>query len=108
MQSFSIYNLDKHSNALIQEASAGNLALLTKNNQPLFVSIPFNSSLLSHGLVLTLAVKLFKEHDISLGKAAELAKMSLAEFSEYVSQLGIPLVDFTEDELDAELDYLSS
>jgi hypothetical protein len=54
------------------------------------------------------AVKLFKEHDISLGKAAELAKMNLAEFSEYVSQLGIPVVDFTEDELDAELDYLSS
>ena len=94
MQSFSIRDLHEHSGALAQEASAGNLALLTEDGQPLFVSIPFNSALLSQGLQITLAVKLFKEHDISLGKAAELAKMNLAEFSEYVSQLGILMVDF--------------
>ncbi|NOQ36026.1 MAG: prevent-host-death family protein [Methylococcaceae bacterium] len=108
MKSFSINNLHEHPNALAQQADLGNLALLTDNGQPLFISVPFNSALLTHGLQLTLAVKLFKEHDISLGKAAELAKMNLAEFSEYVSELGIAVVDFNEDELDEELHYLAS
>jgi len=42
---------------------------------------------------------------ISLGKAAKLAKMSIAEFATHLSQLGIPVVDYDSDELLDELRY---
>lgn len=108
MQSFSIRDLRERSGALSRETEQGNLALITKHGHPLFISVPFSEELLKEGVHVTLAVKLFKEGDISLGKAAKLAKMNYAEFTEYVSQLGIPVVDFSEEELDQELTYLNS
>ncbi len=107
MQSFSIRDLRERSGALSQEAEEGNLALVT-HGHPLFVSVPFTEELLQQGVHVALAVKLFKEGDTSLGKAAKLAKMNIAEFSEYVSRLGIAIVDFDEEELDKELAFLNS
>ncbi|HIO93158.1 MAG TPA: UPF0175 family protein [Leucothrix mucor] len=63
---------------------------------------------MEQGVHRALAVKLFKEGDFSLGKSAKLAKMSIAEFIEHVSQLGIPTVDFDEEELDQEMAFLNS
>ena len=57
---------------------------------------------------MTLAIKLLQEGTISLSKAAKLAKMGVAEFSDYVSRLGMPVVDLTEEELNEELAYLTS
>lgn len=108
MQSFTIRDLRERSGALSREVEQGHLALVTRHGHPLFISVPFSSELLEQGVHITLAIKLFKEGDISLAKAAKLAKMNLAEFSEYVSALGIPVVDFTEEELDEELAYLRS
>lgn len=108
MQAFSIRDLRERSGALSREVEQGNLAVVTRHGHPLFISVPFSTELLEQGIHITLAVKLFKEGDISLGKAAKLAKMNLAQFTEYVSKLGIPLVDFSEDELDQELAYLES
>lgn len=108
MQSFSIRDLRERSGALSQEAEHGNLSVVTKHGHPLFISVPFSDDLLAQGVHKTLAIKLFKEGDISLGKAAKIAQMSYVEFTEYVSQLGIDVVDFTEEELDDELSYLNS
>ena len=106
MQSFSIRDLRERSGALSQEIEQGNLALVTRHGHPLFISLPFSSELLEQGVHITLAVKLFKEGDISLGKAAKIAKMGKVHFIEYVSKLGLPVVDFDKDELDSEMDFL--
>ena len=42
---------------------------------------------------------------MSLGKAAKLANVSRVEFSEYLSALGVAIVDYCPSELDAEMDY---
>jgi predicted HTH domain antitoxin len=108
MQSFSIRDLRERSGALSREVEKGNLAVVTRHGHPLFISVPFSRELLEQGVHKALAIKLFKEGDISLGKAAKLAKMNIAEFTEYISQLGIAIIDFNEDDLDQEMDYLNS
>ena len=54
-------------------------------------------------IYVTLAVQLFKEGNLSLGKAAKLANMLLVEFTEYVSEQNIPIVDFSEAEFEREI-----
>ena len=49
--------------------------------------------------------KLFDEEALSLGKAAKLAGLSIAEFTEHLSHLDIPVVDYPATELDDELKY---
>jgi len=108
MQSFSIRDLRERSGVLSKEAEKGNLSVITRHGHPLFISIPFSDELLSQGVHVVLATRLFKEGNISLGKAAKMAKMSLVDFTEYVSRLGLPVVDFSENELDQEISYLNS
>ena len=103
MQTFSIRDLHKHSGDLTREAEAGHLALVTKHGQPLFVSVPFDDTLLQTGVHVALAVNLFKSGELSSGKAAELARMPKLAFLETVSRLGIPVVDYPAEELKAEL-----
>lgn len=51
------------------------------------------------------AVNLFKAGGCSLGQASKLAGMALPDFIEYVSRLGIPVVNYDPAELDREMDY---
>ena len=108
MQAFSIRDLRERSGELSREVEQGNLSVVTKHGNPLFVTVPFSQELLSHGIHVILAVKLFAEGNISIGKAAKVAKMGIAEFTEHLSEQGIPIVDFTEEEFDQEMAYLNS
>jgi predicted HTH domain antitoxin len=49
-----------------------------------------------------LALKYFQAKFLSLGKAAELAGMSRINFIEYLSDSGIPVFDYDEDEMNRE------
>ena len=108
MQAFSIRDLRERTGELSKEAEKGNLALITKHGHPLFVSLPFTEELLKNNIHVMLAESLYRAGSVSIGKAAKLAGQSVAEFSEYLSKLGIPVVDYSPDELDKELEYLQS
>lgn len=103
MQAFSVDDLQMHPEALAESAQAGQLALVTNQGQPLFVSVPFDETMLREGVHVALAVNLFKSGEFSSGKAAELARMSKIAFIEFVSRLGIPVVDYPPDEIKAEM-----
>jgi len=105
MQSFTIRDLRERPGELSREAEQGHLALVTRHGHPLFVSVPFSDELVQHGVGTALAEGLYKQDAISLGKAAKLAKMSIAEFATHLSELGIPVVDYDSDELLDELRY---
>lgn len=105
MQSFTLRDLRERPGELSREAEQGHPALVTRHGHPLFVSVPFSEQLVQHGVHTALAESLFKQHAISLGKAAKLAHMSIAEFTSHLSQLGIPVVDYDADELEQELHY---
>jgi prevent-host-death family protein len=104
MHTFSIRDLRERSGELTREAEAGHLSLITKRGQPLMVALPFSDTLLDRGARVALAEHLFKEGVLSLGKAARMAGMPYVLFSEHLSRIGIPVVNYSPDELADELE----
>ncbi|MEE9493214.1 MAG: UPF0175 family protein [Gammaproteobacteria bacterium] len=103
MQTFSIRDLRERSGELSREAEAGHLALITKRGNPLMLALPFSDVLFDHGAKTALAEHLYKEGVLSLGKAAKIAGMPYVLFTEHLSRIGIPVVDYPADELEDEL-----
>jgi len=56
-----------------------------------------------HGVGAALAIKLFQDGTISLGKAAKRSGMPCEGFIEQLASLGIAAVEYSPDELDGEL-----
>lgn len=72
----------------MRDAEAGKLSIVTKHGQGVFVA---------------LAVKLFDEEVLSLGKAAKLAGLTQSEFINHLGTLKIPLARYGADELAQEV-----
>ena len=103
MDTFSVRDLREHTGSLIHDAEEGKLALVTKRGKPVFLAVPFSEELLELGLRPSLAISLYKEGVLTLGKAAKLADQSLESFIERLGKLGLPIVDYTVEELGKEL-----
>jgi len=103
MQTFTIRELRERPGDLSHEAEEGRLALVTRHGHPLFVSVPFTSDLLEAGVHTALAVSLFKSGEVTLARAAKLARMSLSQFLAHLGAQGIPVVDHDPAELKQEL-----
>lgn len=103
MQTFTIRDLRDRTGELVRDAEAGKLSLITKHGQPVFVAVPFDENLLKYGVNVALAVKLFDEETVSLGKAARLANMSHSEFIDLLGSMEIPVARYTPGELEKEL-----
>ena len=59
---------------------------------------------LSERALELLAMRFYKERALSLGQAARLAGRSRWMFTELLSTNGIPVIDYTDEELEAEFD----
>jgi predicted HTH domain antitoxin len=103
METFTIRDLRERTGDLVRGAEAGKLALVTKHGQGVFMAIPFDEAMLQSGVRVALAVKLFDEEAISLGKAAKLAGVSQIEFINHLSALKIPIARYAADELAQEV-----
>ncbi|MGQ4915309.1 MAG: UPF0175 family protein [Candidatus Asgardarchaeia archaeon] len=55
---------------------------------------------------LSTAIKLFKDGELSLGKAAELADVPKLEFMEILSKEGISVIDYLPSDLKKEINVL--
>jgi prevent-host-death family protein len=103
METFSIRDLRERTGDLVREAEAGHLSLVAKHGRPLFVAVPLDEHLLKEGVAVSMAVRLFADKAVSLGKAARLAGLSIEEFITRLGVMGIPAVDYPPEELDQEL-----
>lgn len=92
---------------LAREAESGRLSLVAKHGRPLFVAVPLDEHLISQGVAVAIAARLFGEDVVSLGKAARLAGLPLESFIERLGAMGIPAVAYPADELAGELDALT-
>lgn len=108
METFTIRDLRERTGELVRNAEAGHLALVAKHGHPLFVAVPLSEQILQQGVGVALACKLFAEHVLSLGKAARLANLSNEAFIEQLGAIGVPAVDYPEQELERELQALKS
>ncbi|MBL6749466.1 MAG: type II toxin-antitoxin system prevent-host-death family antitoxin [Nevskia sp.] len=103
METFTIRDLRERTGDLVRGAEQGHLAVVTKHGQPVFVAVPMDELLVRDGLDVALAVKLFQDGTLSLGKAARLSRMNLVQFTAKLAEQGIPAVDYPPEELEAEL-----
>ena len=103
MDIFTVRDLRERTGELIRDAESGKLSVITKHGRPVFLAVPFDELLVREGIGLALAVRLFQQAEISLGKAARLAGMERQEFMAELSRREIPLTDFSASELKDEL-----
>lgn len=109
MQTFHTYTareLRNLSGELLKGAERGELGLITKYGKPAILAIPFDDSLLQHGVHRALALNLFKSRQLTLAQAAKIAGMSLEEFMQLLAEAGIDAVDYPAEELDRELEVV--
>jgi prevent-host-death family protein len=103
METFSIRDLRERTGELVREAEAGHLSVVAKHGRPLFVTVPMDEQLLKEGVAVALAIRLFADRAISLGKAAKLARLPIERLIVHLGAHGIPAVDYPPDEFDEEL-----
>ena len=107
METFSMRDLRERSGELVREAEAGHLSIVAKHGRPLFVAVPMDENLLKEGVAIALAIRLYAEKTISLGKAARLARLPIEAFIARLGAMGIPAVDYPAEDLDEELAALA-
>ncbi len=103
MDTFTVRDLRERTGELIRDAETGELSVITKHGRPVFIAVPFDETVMKSGVSTALAVKLYREEVLSLGKAARFAGCSVAEFTECLGEAGIPSVRYSAEELDEEL-----
>lgn len=103
MDTFTVRDLRERTGELIRDAEAGELSVITKHGRPVFVAVPFDEVLIREGVNVALAVKLFDDEVVSLGQAAKLAGMALAEFMEECAARDVPVVRYEPEELEQEV-----
>ena len=104
MEMFTVRDLRNRTGELIREAELGHLSLITKHGQPVFVAVPFDEILLESGVRMSLAVRLFASHQVTLVQAARLAGVSASEMMDTLAEKQIPIVDYSKEELADELE----
>jgi prevent-host-death family protein len=108
METFTIRDLRERTGELVRQAEAGHISVVAKHGHPLFVAVPLDEHLLSNGVAIALACRLFADKVLSLGKAARLAGMSSPAMIEQLGAMGVAVVDYDPAELDRELAQLHS
>lgn len=103
MRTFTVRDLREHTGELIRRAGNGELSVITKHGMPVFIAVPFDETLLCEGVRAALAIKLFDEECISLGRAAKLAGLSVSEMIDMLGRHGVAVIRSTEVELEREL-----
>ena len=103
MDTFTVLDLRERTGALIRDAEAGKLSVITKHGNPVFVAVPFNESLLTGDVRVSLAIKLFDEDVLTLAQAAKFAGLALEEMIERTGAAGVAVVRQPAEELDQEL-----
>ncbi|MCW7553215.1 UPF0175 family protein [Endozoicomonas gorgoniicola] len=102
---FGIRELRERSKELGKAAQDGKLTVLTRYGAPLMIGVPVTSFLLEKGVHTGLAVSLYESGALTLAKAAQLASLSLEDFMNTVSSLGIPIADYEPGDIEKEMKY---
>ena len=100
MHTFTVRDLREHTGELIRSAENGELSVITKHGTPVFVAVPFDETLLREGVGMALAIKLFDEERISLGRAAKLASLSVSEMIDMLGRHGIVVIRIIDEDLE--------
>ena len=94
MRAISVRELRRNLSAVLREARNEPVVVLKRNHpEALLVHLSDDSLLAEPGIREAVATALYRNRTLSLGRAAEISGMPIAEFMQHVSRLGIPVVD---------------
>lgn len=98
MKAVSVRELKNNPSAALREAREHPVMVLNRHRpEALLVHLDDESFLSEPGIRRALATALFRDQSLSLGQAARFAGVSIGEFIQLVSRLGIPVVRGTSD-----------
>jgi antitoxin (DNA-binding transcriptional repressor) of toxin-antitoxin stability system len=100
---FSLGELRRCAEDIVQRAEKGEITVITNQDRPSFIAVPFDEYLLKHGISRTVAVSLFETGSLTLVQAARTAGLTAEEFIELLGESGISAADYPPDELESEL-----
>ena len=103
MSAISIEQLVKSPLMLIEEAESGQVALVTKNGRPLFLAVPYDERLANEHVHVVIAIRLYENEVVGLGKAARIAGISQSEFIDRLGALNIPVIRYSAEDLEREV-----
>ena len=93
MKAVSVRQLKSNPSAALRDAREQPVMVLNRHQpEALLVHLSDDSLLAEPGIRLALAVALYKDESLSLGRAAEFSGETLADFVDHISRLGIPVV----------------
>ncbi len=75
--------------------------------EEIFYTLNENKKDFSKKIKFYTARELFKEHKLSMGKAAELAEMNKIDFMFELGKYDVPVIDYDEDDFKEELERIS-
>lgn len=107
MQTYSVRDLRERTGDIIHGAEEGKLALITKHSKPVFLAVPFNELMIENGVHMALAIKLYRDHIVSLEKASKIARLPLEEFMKKLAVLSMSIVDYPPADVEKELRVIS-
>ena len=93
MKAVSVRELKNNPSEALREARNEPVVVLKRHHpEALLVHLSDDSLLGEPGVRLAIATALYRSESLSLGRAAEISGISIAEFMQHVSGLGIPVV----------------
>lgn len=93
MKTFNVRQLKNNPSEALREARKHPVVVMKRDHpEALLVHFDDEALLTEPGVRRAFATALYREESLSLGQAARLAGLSVAEFMQYASRLGIPVV----------------
>jgi predicted HTH domain antitoxin len=106
MNTITVDEVNAQPQRLMVEAVRGEPVMVTQDGQPVWMMVPLCSGLEALEVRLELAVHLFDRDQISASIAARIAGLCLSEMLGELSKRQIPVVRYSEAELEEELKRL--
>ena len=96
----------EHPDMLLSQAQGGEISVVTRDGEPVFMAVPMGAQLDSQEVRLELAISLFEREQFSIGVASRIAGISISEFIDELGKRRIPVTSYTGDEFEEELKYV--
>ena len=108
MGSISVEQFLEHPDKLLSDAQDGEIDVVTRDGEPVFMALPMGANLDSRSVRLELAVSLFDRDQVSIGVASRIAGLSISEMIDELGRRRIPVARYSGDEFAEEMKYVRS
>jgi predicted HTH domain antitoxin len=106
MGSISVEQFLEHPDRLLSEAQGGEIAIVTRDGEPVFMAVPMGASLEPKKVRLEIAVALFDREQVSIGVASRIAGLSVSEMIDELGARRIPVARYRDEEFAEEMKYV--